>query len=243
MRKLRANFIKTGISTSQMNKMQFWNKSKASSDMTDPWQMQYSSKSFLVPPKFSYVINCSPKPPTCSLIPLLWDIKHCNLVVMTRGGVSYLITAAKLMQNWGYVYSVLLDFLDNSNVCCDISPDFKGNLDTPYWLLQCYTGCQLTHAVPKDGHLIHQWCLLCDQHFHAGPPPSRRCRTSPPYQTASPIQSTSSRTSHRTKGSPSDPAPQPCLQGETAFLFTNSAALSLSYIVVSLGRSALHLTN
>jgi hypothetical protein len=35
---------------------------------------------------------------------------------MSEGEVSYLNTVAKLMQNWGYVYSVLLDFMDNSNV-------------------------------------------------------------------------------------------------------------------------------
>jgi hypothetical protein len=34
---------------------------------------------------------------------------------MSGGRVSYLITIVKLMQNKGYVYSVLLDFLDNSN--------------------------------------------------------------------------------------------------------------------------------
>jgi hypothetical protein len=33
---------------------------------------------------------------------------------MSGGGVSYLIIVAKLMQIWGYVYLVLLDFLDNS---------------------------------------------------------------------------------------------------------------------------------
>jgi hypothetical protein len=33
---------------------------------------------------------------------------------MSEGGVSYLNTIAILMQNRGYVYSVLLDFMDNS---------------------------------------------------------------------------------------------------------------------------------
>jgi hypothetical protein len=33
---------------------------------------------------------------------------------MLEGGISYLIIVEKLMQNWGYVYSILLDFLDNS---------------------------------------------------------------------------------------------------------------------------------
>jgi hypothetical protein len=51
--------------------------------------------------------------PTCSPIPLPWDKKHCSLVVLSWGGFSYLIIATKLMQNWGYVYLVLLDFTDN----------------------------------------------------------------------------------------------------------------------------------
>jgi hypothetical protein len=66
-------------------------------------------------PKFSYVTKCSSKPPTCSPIPLPWDKKPCNLVVMSEGGVSYLNTRAKLMQNWGYLCSVLLDFTNNPN--------------------------------------------------------------------------------------------------------------------------------
>jgi hypothetical protein len=33
---------------------------------------------------------------------------------MSEGGVSYLNTVAKLMQNCGYVYSFFLDFTDNS---------------------------------------------------------------------------------------------------------------------------------
>jgi hypothetical protein len=92
--------------------------------MTDPCQVQRSLNSLLVPPKFSYVINCSPKPPTCSPIPLPWDKNHCSLVVMSEGGVSYLFTVAKLMQNWGYVYSILLNFSDNSNECCLCLPFF-----------------------------------------------------------------------------------------------------------------------
>jgi hypothetical protein len=81
--------------------------------MTNPWQMHSSPKSLLVPPKFFYVTNCSPKPPACSSIPLPRDKKHCSLVVMSKGGISYLITIAKLMQNWGYVYAILFDFLNN----------------------------------------------------------------------------------------------------------------------------------
>jgi hypothetical protein len=80
----------------------------ASSDMTDTWQIHRLPKSLLVPPKFSYITNCSPKP-------LPWDKKHCSLVVMSKGGVSYLIIVENLMQNWGYIYSILLDFLDSSN--------------------------------------------------------------------------------------------------------------------------------
>jgi hypothetical protein len=56
-----------------------------------------------------------PKPPTYSSIPLPWDTKRCSLVVITSGGgISYLTTTTKLMQDKGYVYSDLLDFLDNS---------------------------------------------------------------------------------------------------------------------------------
>jgi hypothetical protein len=84
--------------------------------MTVLWQMQGSPESLLVPSKFSYETNCSSKPPNCSPIPLYWDKKHCNLVVMSEGEISYLNTVAKLMQNWGYVYLVLLDFTDNSNL-------------------------------------------------------------------------------------------------------------------------------
>jgi hypothetical protein len=40
----------------------------------------------LVPPKFSYIINSSPKPLACSPIPLPRD-----KVVMSGGRVSYLI--------------------------------------------------------------------------------------------------------------------------------------------------------
>jgi hypothetical protein len=82
--------------------------------MRDPWKMQCLPKSLLVPPKFPYVTNCSPKPLTCSSIPLPQDIRHCSLVVISRGEVSYLITSAILIQNRVYVYLVLLDFLDNS---------------------------------------------------------------------------------------------------------------------------------
>jgi hypothetical protein len=86
--------------------------------MIDPWQIQCTPKSLLVPPKFPYVTNYSPKPPICSPIALPQNIKHCSLVVMSGGGISYLITATKLvlMQNKEYIYSVLLDFSDNSNV-------------------------------------------------------------------------------------------------------------------------------
>jgi hypothetical protein len=51
------------------------------------------------PQVLSYITNRSPKPPTCSLISR--DKNHCSLVVMSGGGVSYLIRATKLMQNWG----------------------------------------------------------------------------------------------------------------------------------------------
>jgi hypothetical protein len=95
---------------------EFARQSKPSSNMIDPWQMQWLHKSLLVPPKFPYVTNCSPKPPTYSSIPLSSDIKHCILVIMLGGGISYLIMAAKLMQNRGYIYSVLFEFLDNSIV-------------------------------------------------------------------------------------------------------------------------------
>jgi hypothetical protein len=79
--------------------------------------MQCLPKSLLVPLKFPYVINCSPKPPTCSPIPFPQNIKHYSLVVMSGCGVSYLIRVAKLIQNKGYIYSVLLDFSDDSIVC------------------------------------------------------------------------------------------------------------------------------
>jgi hypothetical protein len=42
---------------------------------------------------------------------------------MSGGGVYYLNTVATLMQNWVYVYSVLLDFMDNSIVCIYIFKD------------------------------------------------------------------------------------------------------------------------
>jgi hypothetical protein len=54
----------------------------------------------LVPPKFSYITNRSPNPPTCSPIPFPRDKNHYSLVVMSGGGVFYLIKATKLMQNW-----------------------------------------------------------------------------------------------------------------------------------------------
>jgi hypothetical protein len=95
---------------------EFIRQLKASSDMIDPLQMQCLPKSLLVTSKFPYVINYSPKPPICSPIPLLQDIKYYSLVVMSGGGVSYLITTSKLMQSRGYIYSVLLDFSNNSNI-------------------------------------------------------------------------------------------------------------------------------
>ena len=67
----------------------FCDKSKASYDMVDLWQMQGSPKSLLVPPKFFYVTNCSPKPPTS-------DKNHYNLVVMLKGGVFYLKYSSKI---------------------------------------------------------------------------------------------------------------------------------------------------
>jgi hypothetical protein len=112
-RKSRANFIRTVISTSQGAKgsLVVILKQVSSKLWHDrPMKMQCLPKSLLVPPKFSYVTNCSSKPSTCSPIPLPWDIKHCSLVVMLGGGISYLITIAKLMQNWGYVYLVCLIF-------------------------------------------------------------------------------------------------------------------------------------
>ena len=69
-----------------------------------PMAIAIFTKSQFVPPKFPYVTNCSSKPLACFPIYLLWDTKHCSLVVMLGGGVSYLIATAKLMQNKGYVH-------------------------------------------------------------------------------------------------------------------------------------------
>jgi hypothetical protein len=52
---------------------EFARQSKASSNMTDLWV----PKSLLVPPKFLYVTNCSPKPPTCS--PHTSPLRHKTL--------------------------------------------------------------------------------------------------------------------------------------------------------------------
>jgi hypothetical protein len=110
--KLRTNWEFHQWKSQKQFCMSFARQSKASFDMTNPWQMQCLPKSLLVPPKFPYVTNRSPKLPTYSSILLPWD---CSLVVMSRDGVSYLIIATKLIQNRGYVYSISLDFLDNSN--------------------------------------------------------------------------------------------------------------------------------
>jgi hypothetical protein len=89
---------------------EFATQLKASSDMIDPWQMQCAPKSLLVPPKFPYITIRSLKPPTCSPIPLPWDIKHCSLVVMSRGGVSYLITTINWCKTKGMYTQFCLTF-------------------------------------------------------------------------------------------------------------------------------------
>jgi hypothetical protein len=67
-----------------------FDNSKTSFDKENPWQKQSSPKSFLLPSKFSYITN-SAKSPTYSPIPFPRDKIHYSLVVMSGGGVSYLI--------------------------------------------------------------------------------------------------------------------------------------------------------
>jgi hypothetical protein len=126
-------------------------------------------KSLLVPPKFSYVTNYSPKPPTSSLIPLLWDKNQCSLIVMSKGGVSNLNIIAKLMQNWGYVYSILLDFSDKSS---DLNISLQYNIS--YNKCKELLPTRLQFKLDKNPTWPQSWLLL-DAFFHCregsdGPP-------------------------------------------------------------------------